>query len=165
MALGRSAFVQAHIDAHLDVKTISPSHHYATPSVFMNRILQCICDVTDLATTHAICRHANVTSDAEIVYERRSRPPFRPQASQVQTASPHGRPNDASTTRIWPRKPPGSALTGPTAHMPAAAAVDPVATAAATTGPTGAAETDSAKPIWHSSLTRCEPRLQQTTLI
>jgi hypothetical protein len=66
MALGGPAFVQAQRDAHLDVKTISPSHHYATSAAFMSRILHCIRDVPDLTTTHAIYKHANVTSDAEI---------------------------------------------------------------------------------------------------
>jgi hypothetical protein len=66
MALGGPAFVRAQRESYLDVKTISRGHHYATSAAFMSRILHCIRDVPDLTTTHAIYRHANVTSDAEI---------------------------------------------------------------------------------------------------
>jgi hypothetical protein len=66
MALGGPVFVQAQRDAHLDVNTISPGHHYATGAEFMSRILHCMSDVPDLLTTHAIYRHANTTTVADI---------------------------------------------------------------------------------------------------
>jgi hypothetical protein len=66
MALGGPVFVQAQRDAHLDIKTFSPGHHFATGAAFMSRILHSIRHIPDLMTTHAIHRHANTTTDADI---------------------------------------------------------------------------------------------------
>jgi hypothetical protein len=66
MTLGGPAFVQAHRNGHLDVKTTSPSHQYATSVAFMSQIRRCIRDAPEHATTHAIYMHANVTTGTEI---------------------------------------------------------------------------------------------------
>jgi hypothetical protein len=98
MALRGPAFLQAQRDAHLDVKTISPGHHYATSAAFKGRTLHCIRNVPYLTTTHAINSRGNVTSNAEIYRILQQSRPWL-QASQVQPTPLHsGRP--------WPRRRP-----------------------------------------------------------